>query len=185
MATAITPRGTASWLNGVHPKWTEGADVRAGTTADQIAAAELGKDTPLPSMELGLDQNFVVGNCENGYSCVYMNTLSWRTPTTPLPAEINPRLVFERLFGEGGTAAQRLAQQREDAQHSRRGDRADAQLQRTLGPGDRTTVTDYLDSVREIERRIQRAEATAASADAADARASDGHSRTGSMNMPN
>ena len=101
-------RGSATWLNGVRPKPTEGADVRAGTTADQIAAAALGQDTPLPSVEIGLDPNYMVGNCEGGYSCVYMNALAWRTPTTPLPAEVNPRVVFERLFGEGGTPAQRV-----------------------------------------------------------------------------
>ena len=149
-------RGTATWLNGVHPKWTEGADVRAGITADQIAATELGKDTPLPSIELGLDHNFVVGNCENGYSCVYMNTLAWRTPTTPLPAEINPRSVFERLFGEGGTPAQRRAQQEKTRSILDAVTEQMHQLQRTLGAGDRTTVSDYLDTVRELERRIQR-----------------------------
>jgi hypothetical protein len=151
-------RGTATWLNGVHPKWTEGADVRAGTTADQIAAKELGKDTPLPSIELGLDHNFVVGNCENGYSCVYMNTLAWRTPTTPLPAEINPRAVFERLFGEGGTPAQRLAQQQKTRSILDAVTEQMQQLQQTLGRGDRTTVSDYLDTVRELERRIERAD---------------------------
>jgi hypothetical protein len=152
-------RGTATWLNGVHPKWTEGAEVRAGTTADQIAARELGKDTALPSIELGLDQNFVVGNCENGYSCIYMNTLAWRTPTTPLPAEINPRAVFERLFGEGGTPTQRLAQMRKTRSVLDAVTEQMRNLQRTVGPSDRSTVTDYLDGVREIERRIQRAEA--------------------------
>jgi len=153
-------RGTATWLNGVHPKWTEGAEVRAGTTADQIAASELGKDTPLPSIELGLDQNFVVGNCENGYSCIYMNTLAWRTPTTPLPAQINPRAVFERLFGEGATPSQRLAEMRKTRSILDAVTEQMRSLQRTIGPSDRNTVTDYLDGVREIERRIQRAEAT-------------------------
>jgi hypothetical protein len=152
-------RGTATWLNGVHPKWTEGADVRAATTADQIAANELGKDTPLPSIELGLDHNFVVGNCENGYSCVYMNTLAWRTPTTPLPAEINPRSVFERLFGEGGTPAQRLARQEKTRSILDAVTEQMRQLQQTLGRGDQTTVSDYLDTVRELERRVQRADA--------------------------
>lgn len=151
-------RGTATWLNGVHPKWTEGGDVRAGITADQMAATELGKDTPLPSLELGLDHNFVVGNCENGYSCIYMNTLAWRTPTTPLPAEINPRVVFERLFGEGGTPAQRLAQQEKSRSILDAVTEQMRQLHQTLGRADRTTVSDYLDAVRELERRIQRAD---------------------------
>ncbi|MEE2963980.1 MAG: DUF1552 domain-containing protein, partial [Acidobacteriota bacterium] len=107
-------RASATWLNGVHPKQTEGADVQAGMTADQIAAAGLGQDTPLPSLELAIDLDGLVGNCENGYSCAYMNTVSWRTPTTPLPMENNPRVVFERLFGDGGTREQRLAEMRKD-----------------------------------------------------------------------
>ena len=107
-------RSTATWLNGVHPNFTQGADVRAGVTADQVAAAEFGNETPLPSLELAVDLNFLVGNCDNGYSCTYLNTLSWRTATTPLPTENNPRAVFERLFGDGGTPAQRVAQVRKD-----------------------------------------------------------------------
>src|SRR5260221_7322948 len=102
-------RGQTVWLSGVHPKRTEGADVEAGTTVDQIAAQVLGKDTPLLSIEMALEQNYLVGNCDNGYSCVYWNTISWRTPTTPLPMEVNPRLVFERMFVDGGTPGQRLA----------------------------------------------------------------------------
>ncbi len=151
-------RGSATWLNGVRPKHTEGADVRAGTTADQIAATALGHDTLLPSLELGLDPNFMVGNCEGGYSCVYMNTLAWRTPTTPLPAEVNPRIVFERLFGEGGTPEQRLAQARKTGSLLDAVLDQMARLQHTLGPADRETASDYFDSVREIERRIQHTE---------------------------
>ena len=151
-------RGSATWLNGVRPKLTEGADVRSGTTADQIAAQELGRDTPLQSLELGLDQNFMVGNCENGYACVYMNTLSWRTPTSPLPAEINPRTVFERLFGEGGTAAERRAGMRRTRSILDAVADQMTRLERGLGPQDRGTVSDYFDAVREIERRIERAE---------------------------
>src|SRR5215510_13815935 len=105
-------RGQTTWLSGVHPKRTEGADVQAGTTVDQIAAQYIGKDTPLLSIEMALEQNYLVGNCDNGYSCVYWNTISWRTPTTPLPMEVNPRVVFERMFGDGGTPEQRLAQVR-------------------------------------------------------------------------
>jgi len=154
-------RASAVWLNGVHPKRTEGADVEAGTTADQIAAARLGQETPLPSLEMSLENSFVVGNCDNGYSCVYTNTISWRTPTTPLPMEHNPRVVFERLFGEGGTTEQRMARLREDRSilDAVRGDMA--RLERKLGAGDRTRVSQYLDAVREIERRIQRVEAQA------------------------
>src|SRR4029079_11572844 len=105
---------SATWLNGVHPKKTPGADVRAGTTADQIAARALGADTTLPSLELAIDLNFLVGGCDNGYSCIYVNTLAWMTPTTPLPTENNPRVVFEKLFGDGGSPEQRVAQARQN-----------------------------------------------------------------------
>src|SRR5688500_20277157 len=105
-------RGTSAWLTGVYPKRTEGADVRNGISADQIAAPVLGKDTALPSLELAIDLNFLAGQCENSYSCAYLNTLAWTSPTTPLPTENNPRIVFERLFGDGGTSAQRLRQAR-------------------------------------------------------------------------
>ena len=91
-------RASSVWLNGVHPKRTEGADVRAGTTADQLAAAELGQDTPLPSLELALENSFVVGNCDNGYSCVYSNTFSWRDPTTPLPMEHKRMIKHEHVW---------------------------------------------------------------------------------------
>ena len=151
-------RGTSSWLTGVHPKHTEGADVRNGISADQIAAQHVGKETMLPSLELGIDVTYLAGNCENGYSCAYMNTLSWSSPTTPLPSENNPRIVFERLFGDGGTSSARLSQARENRSVL---DSVTAELGRllsTLGPGDRSTVNDYVDSVREVERRIQSAE---------------------------
>ena len=151
-------RASGVWLNGVHPKRTEGADVRAGTTADQIAARELGMNTPLPSLELSLENSHVVGNCDNGYSCVYTNTISWRNPTMPLPMEHNPRIVFERLFGEGGTSAERLEQLRTDRSilDAVRDDMK--RLELTLGAGDRMRVNQYLDAVREIERRIQSVE---------------------------
>ena len=157
-------RASGVWLNGVHPKRTEGADVRAGTTADQIAAGALGQDTPLPSLEISLENSFVVGNCDNGYSCVYTNTIAWRSPTTPLPMEHNPRVVFERLFGEGGTTTERLARLREDKSilDAVRDDMT--RLERRLGAGDRVRVSQYLDAVREIERRIQRVEAQAGEA---------------------
>ncbi len=149
-------RGTATWLNGVHPKFTQGADVRAGVTADQIAAAELGKYTRVPSLELAIDLNFLVGNCENGYSCTYMNTLSWRTATTPLPTENNPRALFERLFGEGGGPEQRRDQIRRDASvlDMVRDDMSRLRLQ--LGAGDRARADEYFDAVREVERRLDK-----------------------------
>ena len=149
-------RGTSSWLTGVHPKRTEGADIRNGTSADQIAAARLGAETPLPSIELAIDLNFLAGQCENSYSCAYLNTLAWTSPTKPLPTENNPRIVFERLFGDGGTPEQRARQARRD------GSLLDSVLEdldrlgRRLGPGDAGRVGEYLDSVREVERRIER-----------------------------
>ena len=151
-------RGTSSWLTGVHPKRTEGADIRNGISADQIAAAEIGRDTALPSLELAIDLNFLGGQCENSYACAYMNTLSWSTATTPLPTENNPRIVFERLFGDGGTSEQRLARARENRSILDSVMADLNRLQTSLGPSDRTKVTDYVDSVREVERRIQRVE---------------------------
>lgn len=151
-------RASAVWLNGVRPKRTEAADVQAGTTADQLAAQEIGRDTQLPSLELATEPSFMVGNCDNGYSCVYMNTLCWRTPTTPLPMENNPRLVFERMFGDGGSIEQRRAEMKKDRSILDSVTADIARLQNTIGPSDRTRVSEYLDGVREVERRIQRAE---------------------------
>jgi hypothetical protein len=153
-------RASGAWLTGVHVKRTEGADVRAGKSADQIAADVLGRDTPLPSIEIATEQNDkLIGNCEAGYSCVYQNTVSWRDAATPLPMETNPRVVFERLFGEGGSPAE----EREELRRSRSildavNDRI-AQLQKALGPIDRQRLDQYLESVRDIEARIERAEA--------------------------
>lgn len=161
-------RGTSTWLTGVHPKRTEGADVRNGMSADQIAAAAIGSDTALPSLELGIDLNFLSGQCENSYSCAYLNTLAWRTPTTPLPTENNPRLVFERLFGDGGTPAQRNAQARENRSILDSVMTDLTRLQQTVGPTDRTKLADYVDSVREVERRIQRVESGGSDADLPD-----------------
>jgi hypothetical protein len=155
-------RGTSSWLTGVHPKRTEGADVRNGISADQIAAAHLGRDTALPSLELAIDLNFLGGQCENSYSCSYMNTLAWRTAATPLPTENNPRIVFERLFGDGGTSAQRLRQARANRTILDSVMEDLLRLQQSLGPADRSTVGDYVESVQEVERRIQSVEARGA-----------------------
>lgn len=151
-------RAAATWLTGVHPKRTEGTDIEAGITADQFAARELGKHTQLASLELGMDANYLVGNCENGYSCVYMNTISWRTPTIPNPVENNPRVVFERMFGEGGDAAQRMRQMQKDRSIIDSAREEISRLQKTLGAGDRSRVDEYVDSVREMERRIQKSE---------------------------
>ena len=151
-------RGTSSWLTGVHCKRTEGADVKNGVSADQIAAQHLGQTTALPSLELAIDLNFLGGQCENSYSCAYLNTLAWSSDTTPLPTENNPRIVFERLFGDGGTQEQRLAQAKRNQSILDSVTEDLAKLQSSLGSRDRTTVTEYLDSVREVERRIQRIE---------------------------
>jgi uncharacterized protein DUF1552 len=150
-------RGTSSWLTGVYPKRTEGADVRNGISADQIAAAAIGKDTALPSLELGIDLNFLAGQCENSYSCAYLNTLAWTSPTTPLPTEVNPRVAFERLFGDGSSPEQRAlrAERNKSLLDSVLDDLQ--RLQRRVGPSDRVLVTDYVDAVREVERRIAKA----------------------------
>ena len=152
-------RCPAVFLNGVHPKRTDGADIHAGTTIDQIAAAKIGQDTLLPSLELAIeDYSGLVGSCDVGFSCTYMNTISWRTPTAPMPMEINPRVVFDRMFGDGATADER--RRRIETQRSI----LDAvtnqvrRLQGGLGSGDRNRVAEYLDTVREIERRIELAE---------------------------
>ena len=158
VTTAPHTRCGSVWLNGVRPKRTEGADVQAGKTIDQFAADRLGETTPLRSLELALESNFSVGNCDNGYSCSYINTFSWRTPTMPLPMESNPRVVFERLFGDGQTVEARRRQMHRNMSllDAVRAEISD--LQRTLGPSDRRLVAEYLDVVREVERRIQRAE---------------------------
>jgi hypothetical protein len=152
-------RSPSVWLNGVRPRRTEGEDVRAGTTIDQIAAQKIGLETPLPSLELATeDTSGLLGACDVGFSCTYMNTISWRTPTSPMPMEINPRAVFDRLFGDGTTTAERMA--RLERQRSIL-DAVSGQmkkLQSGLGSTDRAKVSDYLDNVREIERRIQLAE---------------------------
>jgi hypothetical protein len=151
-------RGTAAWLSGIHAKRTEGADVQLGVTADQIAAREFGSKTPLASLELALETIDLVGNCDNGYSCAYMNTLSWRTPTTPLPVETNPRKVFRRMFGQGNDARQRFAQMAEERSLLDSVMKDIAHLQKTLGPRDNSRLAEYLDAIRDVERRIQQAE---------------------------
>jgi len=152
----------AAFLSAAYAKHTESTDYYLGTTADQIAAQHIGKETQLPSLELAMDMLQVVGQCDNGYACVYQNNLSWSSPTTPLPAEAHPRLVFESLFGQGGTRAQRQADlKRRASLLDFVKDDLDS-LGKTLGPADRAKVTQYLDSVREVERRIQKSQKDAA-----------------------
>ena len=158
-STAVHSLSPTTWLSGVRPKPTQGVDAYAGVTADQIAAQQIGQDTVLPSVEMAIeDHSGLIGACDRDYGCIYMNTLSWRTPSTPMPMEISPRKVFERMFGQGGSAADRAARTQEDRSILDAISRQASDLQRSLGIQDRATVSDYLENVREIERRIQKAE---------------------------
>jgi Protein of unknown function (DUF1552) len=153
-------RAAASYLTGVHPRKTAGADIKNGTSVDQIIAEHLGSETRFPSIELGCDDSRTVGNCDSGYSCAYTNSISWRSETTPMPPETNPRLVFERLFGADAgldpeTRARRLRSRRSilDLVHERT-----QSLVGTLGSSDRRKIDEYLHSIRDVERQIERAE---------------------------
>jgi hypothetical protein len=154
-------RAAASYLTGVHPRKTAGADIQNGISVDQIAAQHIGDQTRLRSLELGCDDSRTIGNCDSGYSCAYTNSLAWRGPATPLPPETNPRLVFERLFGDIDTSLPPEVRKRR-LLHRRSildlvTDRT-ASLMGELGPADRLKLDDYLSSVRDIELRIQKAE---------------------------
>jgi hypothetical protein len=152
----------AGFLTGVWPKRTEAEDVYANTTIDQIVAQQIGQDTPLPSLEVATeDFTGYVGGCSPGFNCAYLNTISWRTPSTPLPMDINPRVVFERMFGRSSSAAERQAGIR--AQRSVLDSISDEarKLNTALGQRDRARVDEYLENLREIERRLGRAEARA------------------------
>src|SRR5213082_2672243 len=152
----------SAFLSAAKAKLTESSDYYLGTTVDHIAAKQIGQETQLPSLEMAMDLMQVVGQCDNGYACVYQNNLSWSSPTTPLPAEAHPRIVFESLFGEGGSIADRQAALRKRASLLDWFNEDIARLNRKLGPGDRTRISQYLDTVRQVERRIQKAEADAA-----------------------
>ncbi|HZM62012.1 MAG TPA: DUF1552 domain-containing protein [Vicinamibacterales bacterium] len=150
----------AGFLTGVWPKRTEAEDVLANTTVDQIVAQQIGQETPFPSLEVATeDFTGYVGACSPGFNCAYLNTVSWSSPSTPLPMDIDPRVVFERMFGQGGSPAQRAARMRDDRSMLDSITAEAKQLQRGLGNRDRQRVTEYLDNLREIERRIQQAEA--------------------------
>lgn len=153
-------REGATWLTGVHPKKTEGVGIRAGISADQIAAKEFGKSTQLASLELGLEGPSLAGGCDSGYSCAYTNTVCWRSDTTPLPVEVNPRTVFERLFGDGETTdpVARLEMLQEQRSILDYVTGSIDRLETKLGNGDRHKLSEYLESIRDIERRIQKAE---------------------------
>src|SRR5437870_9011285 len=152
----------SAFLSAARARLTESADYYLGTTADQIAARQIGRGTQLPSLELSMDLMTLAGQCDNGYACVYQNNLSWSSPTTPLPSEAHPRTVFERLFGDGGTSAERRAALRSRASLLDSVMEEFTRLNNQLGPADRARVAQYLDTIREVERRIQRAEANAA-----------------------
>jgi len=152
----------SSFLSAAKAKHTESSDYYLGTTADQLAARQLGRETQLASLELSMDMLQTTGQCDNGYACVYQNNLSWSSPTTPLPSEAHPRIVFERLFGEGGSLVERRASLRQRASLLDWITEDISSLKRQLGPADRAKIAEYLDTVREVERRIQKAEADVA-----------------------
>jgi hypothetical protein len=159
-STAVHSLSPTTWLSGVRPKPTQGVDALAGVTADQIAAAAIGQDTILPSIELATeDHSGLIGACDRDFGCIYMNTLSWRTPTSPMPMEINPRKVFERMFGSGGSVEARLRRQQEDRSILDTLGAQAAGLKATLAANDQAKLDLFLDSIREIERRLERAEA--------------------------
>jgi hypothetical protein len=153
-------RAGATWLTGVHPKKTEGADIHAGISADQVAAKALSSQTQFGSLEIGLEEPYLAGGCDSGYSCAYTNTISWRGPTSPNPMQISPRAIFERLFGDGETtdptARLKRMQQDKSILDYVRGDVA--RLEPGLGARDKNKLDEYLEAIRDIERRIQKAE---------------------------
>ena len=151
----------SAFLSAAKAKLTESTDYHLGTTVDQVAAQRIGQGTQLPSLELAMDHLQVVGQCDNGYACAYQNNLSWSSPTTPLPVEAHPRIVFESLFGDGGNPVERRGALRRRASLLDAFTEGLGRLKRDLGPGDRATLSRYLETVREVERRIQKAETDA------------------------
>jgi len=150
---------SATWLSAAVTKDTQGEDVQAGTTIDQMIARKIGQDTPIPSLELGIeDVSNMIGICDATSSCAYLNTMSWSTPTTPLPAEINPKVVFERMFGDGSSAAKRFERLQDDRSLLDDITGSARDLQKNLSAQDKNRITDYLDNLREIERRISQVE---------------------------
>ena len=162
--TGDHPRASAVWLSGVHAydRTKPGVEVRLATTADQIAARHIGKGTQIPSIEMSVDGPTQAA-CDSG-DCFYVNTVSWRSETTPNPAEMQPRVIFERLFGDGGDAAQRRAQAKNTGSILDSVTKEVGRLANTLGPGDRSKLTEYMESVREMEQRIHATESSSAQA---------------------
>jgi len=155
--SAVHALSPTTWLSGIRPKATQGEDALAGITADQIAAQKIGQDTLLPSLEIGTeDRSGMSGSCDRDYGCIYMNAMSWRTPTMPLPIEINPRKAFDRMF---------VARSKEDSSILDAVMSQVSDLQRQMGVKDREAVNDYTDSIREVERRIQKASSSPAAND--------------------
>src|SRR5580704_15789090 len=159
-------RSSACYLTAAHPKMTEGSDYYVGASIDQIVAQQLGQDTPLPSIQLCIEMVDASGACDYGYACVYADTISWASPTAPLPMTLDPRMAFENLFGEGGTPQERLARQKVNRSILDWISHDVSRLQKGLGQSDRNRLNAYLDDVREIERRIERIEKYNASGEA-------------------
>ncbi|MCH6546950.1 MAG: DUF1552 domain-containing protein, partial [Gemmatimonadetes bacterium] len=151
-------RSSAVFLTQSHPKQTEGSDVHVGTSLDQLYAQRFGQDTPIPSMQLCIENINQSGGCAYGYTCVYTDSISWASPSEPLPVIRDPRVAFEQLFGAGGTVEERAARRRTDRSILDWITSRVAQLKRELGPSDRERMERYLDNIREIERRIQKVE---------------------------
>jgi hypothetical protein len=149
-------RSSATFLTQAHPKQTEGSDVHAGISMDQVYAQRCGEDLPIPSMQLCIENVDQLGGCAYGYACVYTDTISWSSPTEPLPMIRDPRVVFSELFGDGGTPAERTSRLRTDRSILDWITQETTKLRRELGPSDRQRLNQYLDDVREIERRIQK-----------------------------
>src|SRR5580704_8896963 len=154
------PRACTAWLTGAHAKMTSGADLRAGISVDQIAAREFGKYTQLASLEVGLESAEVVGACESAYGCAYYNTISWRNDSTPLPMENRPRAIFERLFGDSGSTDPKVRAELREDDHSILDvvNGSVKRLRAKLGGPDRAKIDQYVDAVRDVERRMQLAE---------------------------
>jgi len=154
-------RTAAVFLSGAHPKRTEGQDIHSGVTIDQVLARHIGHNSALPSLEMCIEDVGALGVCGVGYSCAYTNTISWASATSPLPMERNPQVIFERLFGDGGTPKERAARRREDRSILDSVAQDMGRLTKNLGPSDLARIDDYLQNVREIERRIALTEQSA------------------------
>ncbi len=151
-------RSSSVFLTAAHPKLTMGADIFCGTSIDQLYAQQFGQDTPLPSLQVCIESVDASGHCDYGYACVYSDTISWASPTQPLPMTVDPRSVFESLFGDGSTPEERALRQQANGSVLDRIMHRVAQLQKGLPASDRTRLNEYLEDVREIERRIQKVE---------------------------